>query len=195
MNTNELSFRELADVLAELGIAEVSQERIEELENVWEKCPEEVLDSLNKMAMLLTEVGHGNYDYTTWTWTPSSNKVYSFDMEAFDVSSMYEIFFRGIQTIGGEKMVFADVVQVDNEEDDGRIVTFRLNGNAYEFTARFGGDWYDMGILSYLNQILDEGGRKLYFMTDGYQEGIIFYCDAEWAAKFEEKTGCRLEAE
>lgn len=89
MNTNELSFRELADVLAELGIAEVSQERIEELENVWEKCPEEVLDSLNKMAMLLTEVGHGNYDYTTWTWTPSSNKVYSFDMEAFDVSSMY----------------------------------------------------------------------------------------------------------
>lgn len=197
MNTNECSFKKLANVLAELGIAEISPERIQELETGWTEYPEEALDSLNKIAILLTEVGHGNYDYAAWTWTPSSDKVYSFDMEAFDVGSMYEIFFHGIQAISGQTLVFADVIQSDDEDDRGRKVTFKMNGKAYEFSARFGGDWYDLGILNYLNQILDEDNsdHKLYFMTDGYQEVIIFYCDAEWAIKFEGKTGCRLSAE
>lgn len=194
VNMNELTFNELANILAEFEIADIPQEKIIELETGWEDYPEEVYESLNKMAILLSAAGEGRCDYQTWEWTPTSDKVYSFDMEAFDVGNMYAILFQGIESISKNSMIFTDVVQDDGQGYYDRKVSFRINGQQYEFKAEFGGDWYDAAILDYLNQILAENGssRQLYFMNDGYQQIIVFYCDAEWAKQFTERTGCVL---
>lgn len=194
MNMNELTFNELANILAEFEIADISQEKIEELEKGWEEYPDEVYESLNKMAFLLSAAGEGRYDYKTWEWTPTSDKVYSFDVEAFDVGNMYAILFQGIESISKNSMIFTDVVQDDGEGYYDRKVSFKMNGQQYEFKAEFGGDWYDAAILNYLNQILAENGsgRQLYFMNDEYQQIIVFYCDVEWAKQFTERTGCIL---
>lgn len=49
-------------------------------------------------------------------------------------------------------------------------------------------------MLDFMNKVLREEGntKQLFFMSDGYQECIVFYCTQDWADMFTEKTGCKL---
>ena len=194
MERNAMSYQALASLLTELGIADFSSGLLEELEQQWNQFPPEVLDSLDKLALLLTAISMGRYDYCTGAWAPTSNKVYSFDMEAFDPGNMYEILFQGIRSISGDHLCVNAVRQDDGENYYDRKVFFTLDGVEYCFKAELGGDWYDTKILDLLNQILAGRGdpNRLYFMTDGYQQMILFFCKEAWARQFTEKTGCAL---
>lgn len=196
---NEMSYRELAAVLEELGIRTVSEKTLEDMENNWKKIPAELYESFDKMAMLLAAVGRGNYNFETGEWTPSSNQIYSFDVEAFDIGNMYTLFLQGIAAISMGELEFTNITEdgskADYEQGIGRqTVTFYMNGKKHIFQAEVNYDWYDTKILDNLNQILREekNDRQLFFMGDGYQECIVFYCTEEWAAHFTEKTGCKL---
>lgn len=194
MTVNELSYQALADLLAEFEITGIPNAILAELEAEWTELPPEALESLDKMTLLLTAVSMGHYDYQTGQWTPTSDKVYSFDMEAFDVDNMYNIFFQGIMAISRGQIHITDVAQNDGEGYYDRTVSFSVNGAEHKFKAEFGGDWYDIRILDCLNQILAEqrNPNRLYFTTDGYQQMIVFFCNEEWANDFGERTDCRL---
>lgn len=194
MNCNEKTYQELAALLEGFGITDMSNEMLESLEQQWNEFPPEALDSMNKMALLLTEVSMGRYDFRSGAWTPTSNVVYSFDMEALDSGNMYEILFQGITSIAGEQLQISDVRQDDGQDYYDRKVYFTVGGVEHCFQAEFGGDWYDTRILDKLNQILEEqnASRRLWFMTDGYQQMIVFFCEEAWAQAFMEKTGCTL---
>ena len=71
---------------------------------------------------------------------------------------------------------------------------FLCDGKECTYLAQVNYDWFDVGILDYMNEVLADMGnpKRLYFMSDGYQECIIFYCTQFWARRFEKKTGCRL---
>ena len=195
MNCNEKTYQELAALLEELGITGISNELLKSLEKQWSEFPPEALDSINKLALLLGEISMGQYDFKTGTWTPASDIVYSFDVEALDSGNMYEILFQGIVSIAGDQLQISDVRQDDGEGYYDRKVYFTLDGIEYCFQAEFGGDWYDTKILDKLNQILEEqkASRRLWFMTDGYQQVIVFFCEEAWAQEFMEKTGCTLD--
>lgn len=128
MNCNEKTYQELAALLEDFGITSISKDSLEALEQQWNEFPPEVLDSMNKMALLLTEVSMGRYDFRAGTWTPTSNAVYSFDMEALDSGNMYEILFQGISSIAGNQLQITEVRQEDGEGDYGRKVYFTLDG-------------------------------------------------------------------
>lgn len=196
MNSNEKTYQELAALLEDFGITGISKELLEALEQQWNAFPPEVLDSMNKMALLISEVSMGRYDFQTGTWTPTSNLVYSFDMEAPDSGNMYEVLFQGIAAIAGEQLQISEVRQDDGEGYYDRKVYFTVNGVEHCFQAEFGGDWYDTKILDTLNQILEKQNtsHRLWFMTDGYQQVIVFFCEEDWARRFMEKTGCALAA-
>ena len=49
--------------------------------------------------LLLDILGWGDYDYDTGEWTPTSNDVYAFDAEIFDIGWMYTLFLQGIAAI------------------------------------------------------------------------------------------------
>lgn len=193
-NTNEMTYRELAELLAECGITGIREEVIAELETQWQEFPPEALDSLDKVTLLLSAAGEGRIDMQTRQWLPTSGQVYSFDMEAFDVADMYAILLRGIEAIGRGQIQISGVVQNDGEGYYDRSVAFSLNGKSCQFKPEFGGDWYDTGILDALNRELAAQGipDRLYVTTDGYQQVIVFFCDARWAADFMQKTGCVL---
>ena len=195
MNCNEKTYPELAALLEEFGITGIPNELLEALEQQWKEFPPEALDSMNKLALLLTEVSMGQYDFKAGIWTPTSDVVYSFDVEALDSGNMYDILFQGIASIAGDQLQISDVRQADGEGYYDRKVYFTLDGIEHCFQAEFGGDWYDTKILDKLNQILEEqkASRRLWFMTDGYQQVIVFFCEEAWAKAFMEKTGCTLE--
>lgn len=194
MKCNEKTYCEIAVMLEDFGITGISSKLLDALEKQWKEYPPEVLESTSKMALLLGEISMGQYDFKTGIWTPSSNVVYSFDMEALDSGNMYEILFQGIASIAGDQLKISDIRQDDGEGYYDRKVYFTVNGVEYCFHAEFGGDWYDIRILDKLNQILEEQNTlyRLWFLTDGYQQVIVFYCDEKWAHRFMEETDCAL---
>lgn len=199
MAHSRMSYQELAAVLTELGIETVSEKNLEEMEQQYREMPAELYAALDKMKMLLAAIGRGDYDLETGEWTPDSEQIYSFDLEAFDAGNMYTIFLQRIAVISGGELEFnnisEDTGKVNYEQGTGiQTVTFELNGKTYIFEAEVNHDWYDTRILDFLNEILkqEKNGKQLYFMGDGYQECIVFYCTEKWAVQFTEKTGCEL---
>ena len=55
-------------------------------------------------------------------------------------------------------------------------------------------DWFDVNVANELNKIIKGYGneKQLFFTSDGYQEGIVFYRDKEWAEGFQLKPGWSL---
>lgn len=200
MELNAMSYAEIAETLKELGIEGITDEMVAELEANSAQMPPEIL--FNKTATLLSSAGIGNFDYETWDWTPSSNSVYCFDVEIFNLEKMYTFFLQGVAAIGKGELDFTnikeDLSEVDWEAGTGkRSVTFDWNEKTYTIEAEDMGDWFDMKVADELSKIIEAqgGSKKLYFTTDGYQACIIFYCDEAWAETFREKTGLPLEAD
>ena len=198
MDNNWRNIKGAAAALEEVGIP-VSKGIVAEFERSFKSMPHETLDSLNVTAMLLSALGVGHYDYRSHEWTPTSDVVYSFDTEVSDIDRMYTLFLKGVQAISGEEF---EITQVSEEAGgveyptgrETRIVRFLLDGRACLYTARENYDWFDMGMLDYLNEalVLTGNPKRLFFMSDGYQECIIFCCTKFWAKRFEKKTGCPL---
>lgn len=193
------TFEEIAAQLNELGINGFDQEMISAMQESWDQTPAEIRLSFNKTAWLLEAVGMGNYDYETWTYTPSSGDVYAFDMEVFNIEAMYRDFLWGVAAIGDGELEFTEIKEdLDNvnwEEGTGsRSITFQWRGNTYSLKADVHYDWFDCDFANQLNQIIMEqqGEKHLYFGGDGYQNIYVFYRDAKWAATFTKATGMQL---
>ena len=193
------SVREAAAILDELGIASISERMIIEFERSWNSVPQETRDSLDVITMLLAAVGVGHYDVKTYEWTPTSNIVYSFDVEVFDTERMYTLFLEGIQSINEDEFEITQIREEAGRREypsgrETQSVWFLCDKRECFYRAQVNHDWFDVGILDYMNEVLAEAGnpKRLYFMSDGYQECIVFYCTEFWARRFEKKTGCRL---
>ena len=140
--------------------------------------------------------GSGTFDFDNKVWTPSSDQVYAFDAEVFDIEGMYLHYFKGLQSISREELTFTDVTQdnsqVNWEEPSGTVaVRFCLNGTRFQYDAQFAGDWLDIHIRKAVNRCLEQLGiEKRFYATDGGQGEIIFFCTEDWARRFETATLC-----
>lgn len=197
--TNLQTFEKIAAQLNELGINGFDQAVMDAMQESWDQSPIELKMSINKTAWLLDSVGMGNYDYETWTFTPSSGDVYAFDLEVMDEGAMYSNFLQGVSAIGDGELEFTEIQEnlenVDWENGTGsRSITFQWQGNTYSLEADVYYDWFDCGLANQLNRIIMEqqGEKRLYFGSDGYQNIYVFYRDAKWAAAFTKATGMEL---
>lgn len=202
MDTKQMTYQEIANVLEELGITHIPTETIQQLEDSWRSTPSEITEHIDKTADLLTHIGRGSYDYATYTWTPTSHQVYSFDMEVDDIGQMYTLFLQGISAISNGEFEITDIVEdtskVNYEDGTGtQIIHFNCNGNPYTFEATVDYDWFDVNMIDFMNQVLkkEKLSKQLFSTGDGYQECIIFFCTKDWAARFSDKTGCDLSNE
>lgn len=198
--TDEEEINIAADTLKNLGFTEITDEMIASMHETYNEAYHREWNRRDVMISLLSNLGGGDYDFDTWEWTPSSSQVYAFDMEIFDVENMYSDFFKGITAINNNEFAITDI-----EEDMGlgsedwgigiRNVTFRYNGTSYQFHAKAMYDWFDGSIIGYMNKVFkkENNPNRLYYMTDGYQELIVFYCSDEWAAYFTAATGFTLD--
>ncbi len=189
-----MTVKEHARLLEEAGIQEITGDHIKQIEKMVETMPQEVAEALDESqisAFLLTAAGKGKYDYENWTWKPDSRQVYSFDLEAFDEGKMYTYFLEGISSINEGEFVLTQVRELVSSEEGtqgprSHRVQFCYNGTKYAYDAKVYYDWFDTGMIDYMNQVLEKEGnpKRLYSMGDGYQECIILYCTKEWAGNF-----------
>ena len=191
------SYAAIAEKLKNFEITGITDELIQNLESNDAQLPPDI--EFNKTANLLMAVGAGTFDAATGTWTPAYNGVYCFDIEIYNLTTMYTDFLLGISSLDKEELNFQnineDTSQVNWEEGTGkRTVSFEWNGKSYLLEAEMHNDWFDVNVANELTKIVKENSKdkQLFFADDGYQECIIFYRNQEWADNFQKETGLAL---
>lgn len=195
--------RSRTEKMRELGITEADKELEEVILAEWTDYLTESVDLTEEMnqidSIIYYCIGSGEYDDETWEWTPSSEQVYMFDMEVFNVGSMYTDFLHGIMPLMGEEVRITDIEEdlsgVDEESGMGtQILRFRCNGNPYEFRAEAYYDWMDMNVMDFMNGVLrqENAGKQLWAAFDGGQGIIVFYNTEDWAKQYKKKMGYKL---
>ena len=198
--TNRMSYEEMAQELEELGIT-ISRQTIDEIEVFDAEYAAEYGDYYadypddSKVYDLLYWEGCGIYDENTWDWTPSESGVYWFDMEVYNLASIYTDFLRGVSAMDPE-LIFTNVSEdytgVDIEGGTGEIlVSFDYQGERYDLTAVYDYDWFDLDMIGEIGAILasDPFESRLWFHYDNSQALLLYYGTDEQAQALEKKTG------
>ena len=187
-----------AKVLAALGITPLRDGQIDEMIRSYESIPEEYRGGLDLTHQLLYAFGMGDYDYDAGVWTPTSDRVYAFDMEVFFINSMYTDFLKGVEAINRGEFeitgVSEDTSKADWDTNTGtQTIRFEYDGHPYEYAAKFDGDWLDMGVVAFMNGVFEAEGNPKRLYCFGDQVQVIFYDTPEWVARFTEATGQALD--
>ena len=169
--------------LQELGIDVMEAEQ--EIADSILGFPEDMLNDMEPeqiLGIILSGVG---------ARVPS--KIYAFDVEMDEIEQMYTVFFDELSRITDGELEITNVDEEISQEmleagTGTRMVRFMCNGKTYQYEAEFQYDWFDAGILIFLNQVIgqQDTDRRLYVTTDGYQCCILFYQNEEWAQRFRE---------
>lgn len=197
--TNDMTYQEMAQELAPLGIS-ISDQAIRELEAYDAEYAAEYGEYYkenpyaSKVLDMLYWEGAGFYDEETDIWTPSTSGVYWFDLEIYDVSCMYTDFLAGVDAMN-DSISFSNISQDFNSVDwasgTGIVtVSFDCNSQHYEINLTFEQDWFDTLILTHVARILDQDADpgKLWYSPDG-QALYLYYGTAEQVEILEKKTG------
>lgn len=119
-----------------------------------------------------------------------TNSIYSFDMEIFNIDTMYIDFFYYINILTNNelkiKVIEEDITNIYDAENGIHTIRFSMLGKEYKFDADAKYDWFDIRIISYINKILEKNNsdKFLYTTSDGWQNCIVFYNTKEWARDY-----------
>ena len=201
VDPNAMSFSQIGETLNELGVP-VDGETLAKAEASWNELGQEELEAYNKVGRVLALMGKGSYDKKTKTFTPSSDKVFAFEMENGASDRSLKNFLEGVNAISGGAVKITNVKlsSLSDKEKKSevyqRTVQFKLNGKKCSYKAEFFYNWFDVSLISYINGVLEQQGdvNRLYYMDDN-STCEMFYCSSEWAEAFFEKTGCELMTE
>lgn len=134
----------------------------------------------------LMEEGLGQYDYNTFTWTPTSDKVYAFDAEVFNIEGMYTEILLGVDAIVPDITItdvqedlsgITEEMDFETYSDGTRKVSFLCNGHPYEIELISYGDWVDIAFFDFLDEVLAKEGcpKQLYALTHPMDQMILIY--------------------
>lgn len=202
VDTNAMSFEEIGKVLNAFDIA-VDDEVLQKAEKAWNQLDPDEMDFSNKVGFVISYVGTGSYDSGKKTFVPSSDKVFCFDLENGVADQSLKTFFDGVNSISGGEFQTTDVkLQSVSKKDKesgvyNRNVKFKLNGKDCSYDTMIYYDWFDTGLIAYINGRIAKGqisDCRLYFMVENHT-CEVFCCSKEWAEEFTAKTGCELRTE
>ena len=176
------------DTLRELGMD--IQNSKEELLDMILGLPGDMLEEMLPECVVGTM-----FDYM------KSNQVFSFDTEAFNVGRMYADFLEKVAAISHGELTFTQIEEIQEAEETIDSyglecsmgicsLSFYCNGKPYSGLAEVYNDWFDTGVLPFINQVIQEQdtGKALYCTGDGAQNLIVFYVSDDWAERFNEKA-------
>ncbi len=187
--------------LKELGIDATSVE--DKIAESFASFPAEILESMdiNQInGMILTNIDWQLYKDEAAELSNEPRQFFCFDMECMDLDTMYTTFVNSVAEIAGDDLVFTDISEdtskVDYESGTGtQTISFTCNGKSYQYNATVYYDWFDVGMLTFMNDVISEQStdKHMYVTSDGYQECIVFCRTEEWAARLMASTGIVLE--
>lgn len=187
--------------LKELGIDATSVE--DKIAENFTSFPAEILESMDTNqinGMILMNIDWLLYKDEAAEPSNEPRQFFCFDMECMDLENMYTIFVESVAEIAGDDLVFTniseDTSKVDYESGTGtQTISFCCNGKSYQYDAIVYNDWFDVGMLTFMNDVISEqsSDKHLYVTGDGYQECIVFCRTEEWVANLRLAAGIVLE--
>lgn len=187
--------------LKELGIDAVSLEG--QITDSLTSFPAEVMEAMDTSqlsGLILTNIDWLLYQDEAAKPAAGPRQFFCFDMECMELNTMYTTFVQSVAEIAGDDLVFTDIAedtsQVDYDSGTGiQTISFCCNGKAYQYNASVYYDWFDVGMLSFMNDVISEQSddRHLYVTSDGYQECIVFCRTEDWVSQLKKTTGIILE--
>ena len=196
-----LTVHETIAALKELGIDATSVE--DEITDSFASFPAEIMESMDHEqlnGMILMNIDWLLYSEESAEPSTGPRQFFCFDMECMELDTMYTAFVQSVAEIAGDDLVFTDITedtsQVDYDSGTGiQTISFCCNGKAYQYNAIVYNDWFDTGMLTFMNDVISEqsGDRHLYVTSDGYQECIVFCRTGDWVAQLKKATGIILE--
>lgn len=220
MSSNSMDFAKMGAAFREAGVA-VSDEVIAQAQAHWQSMPAELRedgwdDPTDFIYYALCHVNGSD----SGTFQVVSGDMLCFYWEVEDPYSMFEDFLNGVNTIAKGAFSVTEIRQemLDDSEaeelrnhlprnmsefmppealSDGepQRVTFCLNGKPYEYQTVVLYDWFDNGLIGYINEILKEQGvdKRLYYHSSDLCS--MFCCSEGWAKDFSAKTGSPLRCQ
>lgn len=130
-----------------------------------------------------------------------SSQVLSLEAEVSEVSALYRNLLSRLCALTDGEVVLEEVWEdggkADREASGGTWqVGFTLHGHPYSYDAAFLGNWLDLDLLPFLNQVLEaEGFRKRFITVDDARlsDLLVFYRTPEWARFFAAGTGLTVK--
>lgn len=181
--------------LQKLGLDALDAE--ENIVKQFRSVPDEIMEDMDSEQIIGRLLGELHFYLGT---EQTALGMYSFDVEMEEIKQMYTGFLENMARISGGDLKITGIEEEIAEEvlESGtgtQTVRFCCNGKTYEYEARTHYDWFDAGMLSFMNRVIEEQhtGRSLFVTGDGYQECIVFYRTQEWAEQFEHLLGVELE--
>ncbi len=203
----EKTFTDLEKVGIEVS-ERARQEILHSIEETLQMIPEDIRqewgfdsDYYSDYFNVLIYLGMGEFNEADGSYSPYSDSVFAFDAEAYDLTYSYMSLLEALERMSGEEMKVDGVeVKITDElylAGQGIFdIDFCINDQSYTYQARMDFDWLDVGLINYLNGILEDHQAKgrLLSYSDG-QIVILFYNTPAWAKEFAHVTGMTLQTE
>lgn len=150
---------------------------------------------------MLMSLGSPEYD-ENFEIIGYSEEVFWFDFEGWDIETDYIHILEGMAALAKGSAIDqvdnirVDTTEVDWEEGSGTLtVLLDYNGKTLSYPMDVYYDWIDEDVLSIYNDLLQDtdSAERFYAIGDGGQGAIIFFCNDEWAKKFEKMTNITPE--
>jgi hypothetical protein len=127
-------------------------------------------------------------------WTPLTNRVWNFDVEAIEDHGAYVEIMKNLERISRGEIRFENLKDFVDIESEKAWVSFTVRGKSYRWDLKVEDDWADPGLFTKLVKLTEElntRGRYTYFFTGG-QDALIGYETPEGRDAIVKATGLKI---
>ncbi len=185
---NNLSFQEQLETFIELGFTLNENVNISDI-NRWEGEHEEFKD--RPFHLLYQTLGQ---TIEREPWTTFTNKCWNFDLEAIEDHGSYVDIMENISRITNGDLVFENLQDYVDIEENKAWVSFTCNGDNYKWDLKVDDDWADGDLFDKVQALADNyqtKGRFTYFNTGG-QDFVLGYHTEDELYSIRQKTGLEI---
>jgi len=128
-------------------------------------------------------------------WTPLTDRVWDFDMEAIEDHGAYIDIMKNLERITRGELTFSNLKDYVDIENEKAWVSFSVRGKTYKWNLKVDNDWVDSQLFSKiveLTKVLKTKGRYTYFDTGG-QDAVIGFETPESRELIIQATGLKIE--
>ena len=127
-------------------------------------------------------------------WTPLTNQVWDFDVEAIEDHGDYVEIMKNLERISRGELKFQNLKDYVDVEAEKAWVSFMLRGRNYKWVLKVDDDWADPALFTKLVELtrtIKTKGQYTYFFTGG-QNAVIGFETPEGRDALIKATGLKI---
>jgi hypothetical protein len=127
-------------------------------------------------------------------FTPLTNKIWDFDLEAIEDHGAYIDIMKNISRITNGDLIFENIKDYVDIDEGKAWVSFTCKGEDYKWDLKVDNDWADGDLFDRVQSLTDKyktKGKFTFFNTGG-QDFVLGYCTSDELEKIRQATGLEI---